>query len=151
MPADTAAAKQDVTSLEVRRIIRAPRERVFQAWTTPADVRRWSAPGPIEVVLSEIDLRVGGRYRLEMREPNGTPHDAYGEYLEVDPPIRVAYTWNWVQEPDVRDTVVTVEFHDLGVNGTEVVLRHEGLTKKQAESHTGGWTSILEKLGSALA
>jgi len=44
-----------------------------------------------------------------------------------------------------------IAHHDLGANGTEVVLRHEGLTKKQAESHTGGWTSILEKLGSALA
>jgi uncharacterized protein YndB with AHSA1/START domain len=146
-----AAVKQEFATLEVRRIIRAPRERVFQAWTSPADVKRWSAPGPIEVVLSEIDLRVGGRYRLEMREPNGTPHDAYGEYREVDPPRLVVYTWNWVQEPDVRDTVVTVEFHDLGANGTEVVLRHEGLTAKQAASHTQGWTSILEKLGDAVS
>ena len=146
MPADTTTQQGADTTLEVRRVIRAPRERVFQAWTTPADVKRWSAPGPIEVVLSEIDLRVGGRYRLEMREPNGTPHDAYGEYRVVDPPQRIVYTWNWVQEPDVRDTVVTVEFNDLGEKGTEVVLRHSGLTPKQAESHTQGWTSILEKL-----
>jgi glutathione S-transferase len=150
MPAHTTAAQQDTTTLEVRRIIKAPRERVFQAWTTPADVKRWSAPGPIEVVLSEIDLRVGGRYKLNMREPDGTPHDAYGEYREVDPPRRVVYTWNWVQEPDVRNTIVTVEFNDLGERGTEVVLRHEGLTPKQAASHTGGWTSILEKMEAAL-
>ena len=62
MSADTATANKDVTSLEVRRIIRAPRARVFQAWTTPAEVKRWSAPGPVEVVLSEIDLHVGGRH-----------------------------------------------------------------------------------------
>jgi uncharacterized protein YndB with AHSA1/START domain len=151
MSAHTTAVQQGKDStLEVRRVIRAPRERVFQAWTTSADVKRWSAPGPIEVVLSEIDLRVGGRYRLEMREPNGTPHDAYGEYREVDPPRRIVYTWNWVQEPDVRDTVVTVEFNDLGETGTEVVLRHAGLTKKQADSHTQGWTSILEKMEAAV-
>jgi glutathione S-transferase len=146
----TTAKEGTDTILEVRRVIRAPRERVFQAWTTPADVKRWSAPGPIEVVLSEIDLRVGGKYRLEMREPDGKPHDAYGEYREVDPPKRVVYTWNWVQEPDVRDTVVTVEFHDLGAGTTEVVLRHTGLTAKQAASHAQGWTSILEKLAAAV-
>ena len=146
----TTAKEGTDTILEVRRVIRAPRERVFQAWTTPADVKRWSAPGPIEVVLSEIDLRVGGRYKLNMREPDGTPHDAYGEYREVNPPRRVVYTWNWVQEPDVRNTIVTVEFNDLGERGTEVVLRHEGLTPKQAASHTGGRTSILEKMEAAL-
>jgi uncharacterized protein YndB with AHSA1/START domain len=147
MPADTTTAQPGAdTTLEVRRIIRAPRERVFQAWTTPADVKRWSAPGPVEVVLSEIDLRVGGRFKLNMRKPDGAAANAFGEYRVVDPPRRLVYTWSWEQESDVRDTVVSVEFIDLGAQGTEVVLRHAGLTTKQAESHTQGWTAILEKL-----
>jgi uncharacterized protein YndB with AHSA1/START domain len=149
MPANTTTAQPGTdTTLEVRRVIRAPRERVFQAWTTPAEVKRWSSPGPVEVVTSEIDLRVGGRYTLNMRSPDGAPHNAFGEYREVDPPRRLVYTWSWEQEPDVKDTVVTVEFNDLSAEGTEVVLRHAGLqTAQQRESHGQGWTSILEKLG----
>ena len=148
MPANPSAAQPEASSIvEVRRVIRAPRERVFQAWTTPEDVKRWSSPGPVEVVSSEIDLRVGGRYTLNMIAPDGGHHDAYGEYRVIDPPRRIVYTWSWVQEAEVRDTIVTVEFNDLGANGTEVVLRHEGLaTAKQRESHGAGWTSILDKL-----
>lgn len=148
MPANITTEQPGTdTTLEVRRVIRAPRERVFQAWTTPSEVKRWSSPGPVEVVTSEIDLRVGGNYKLNMRAPDGAAHNAFGVYREVDPPKRVVYTWSWEQEPDVRDTVVTVEFNDLGEKGTEVVLRHTGLaTAKQRESHTQGWTGILEKL-----
>jgi uncharacterized protein YndB with AHSA1/START domain len=110
-------------------------------------VKHWSSPGPVVVVKSEIDLRVGGSYRLEMREPDGTPHDAFGVYREIDPPKRLVYTWSWVQEPDVKDSVITVDFNDLGDGTTEVVLRHAGLaTSKQRESHGQGWTGIVEKL-----
>ena len=149
MPANTAVEQPgSAQTVEVRRVIRAPRARVFQAWTTPSEVKHWSAPGPVEVLASEIDLRVGGRFKLNMRSPDGAPHSAFGEYREVDPPRRVVYTWSWVEEPEVKDTIVTVDFNDLGEKGTEVVLRHAGLeTPKQRESHAHGWTSILEKLG----
>ncbi len=150
MPADTQAVPSPSDTgaiLEVRRVINAPRERVFRAWTTPEEVKRWSAPGRTEVATSEIDLRVGGKFTLGMRSPDGTPHDAYGEYREIDPPQRLVYSWSWVQEPDVRDTTVAVDFIDLGADGTEVVLRHEGLpTQKHRDDHNQGWTGILEKL-----
>lgn len=149
MTPSTSAATPSAadTSLEVRKVIRAPRERVFRAWTTPSELKQWSSPGPVEVVTSEVDLRVGGAYKLFMRSPDGAQHDAYGVYREVDAPRRLSYTWSWVQEPDVKDTIVTVDFNDLGADGTEVVLRHSGFaTVKQRMSHTEGWTAILEKL-----
>ncbi len=148
--ATTTTAATD-TTVEVRRTIRAPRQRVFDAWTTPEDVKRWGAPGPVEVELSEIDLRVGGAYKLYMLGPDGSKHRAHGVYREVDAPRRLVYTWTWETEPDVVDTVVTVEFNDVGNGATEVVIRHDGLgTAKQRESHGQGWTGILEKLASYL-
>ena len=150
MPANSpAASATSAPTLEVRRTIRAPRQRVFDAWTTPEEVKRWSSPGPVEVERSEIDLRVGGAYKLYMRAPDGATHRAFGVYREVDPPKRLVYTWSWETEPDVIDTVITVEFNDVGNGATEVVIRHAGLgTAKQRESHTQGWASILEKLSS---
>ena len=59
------------SSLEVRRVIRAPRKRFFEAWTKPEELKRWHAPGPLTVSLAEMDVRTGGSYRIHMREPDG--------------------------------------------------------------------------------
>lgn len=134
------------TSLEVRRLIRAPRARVFEAWTRPEDVKRWSAPGPLTTTVAEVDLRVGGKFRIHIAGPGGEDYRAVGEYREVTPPARLVYTWSWEAGESVKDSLVTVEFHDR--NGdTEVVLRHSGLPDAATrESHVEGWTSCLEKL-----
>ncbi|MDB5876348.1 MAG: Activator of Hsp90 ATPase 1 family protein, partial [Ramlibacter sp.] len=68
-------------TLEVRRTIRAPRQRVFDAWTKTEELKAWHAPGPLTVTLAEIDLRPGGKYRIHMTEPNGTDHKVSGVYL----------------------------------------------------------------------
>ena len=151
MPAHSpASARSAPPTLEVRRTIRAPRQRVFEAWTRPEEVKRWSAPGPIEVAVAEIDLRVGGAYRIHMRAPDGAMHRAFGVYREIDPPRRLVYTWSWEEKPEVTDTVITVEFHDLG-DATEVVLRHDGLTTaKERQDHEHGWTGCLDKLASVV-
>ena len=81
------------TVVEVRRVIRAPRQRVFEAWTKPEELKRWHAPGPMTVSLAEVDLRVGGRYRIHMVAPSGEEHRVVGTYREVDPPRRLTYSW----------------------------------------------------------
>ncbi|MFL5581463.1 MAG: SRPBCC domain-containing protein [Gemmatimonadaceae bacterium] len=142
-PNDAPAAAPVV---QVRRLIRAPRQRVFDAWTKAEELRAWHAPGPLTVSLAEIDLRPGGAYRIHMREPDGKEHRVAGVYREVDPPRRVVYTWSWEGDHPVKDSVVTLEFHDRD-GATEVVLTHEGIVDdKERASHTGGWTSILDKL-----
>jgi uncharacterized protein YndB with AHSA1/START domain len=149
----SAAPAQTPLALEVRRTIRAPRQRVFDAWTKAEELKRWHAPGPLTVSLAEIDLRVGGAYRIHMREPDGTEHRVSGVYREVDPPRRVVYTWTWDDPNDVQNSVVSLDFIEKGEKGdsTEVVLRHEGFaTEKQRDSHQGGWTSVLEKCDAML-
>ena len=133
-------------ALEVRRTFAAPPERVFAAWTTPEELKRWAGPGQMECPVTEVDLRVGGRFRIHMRAPNGSEHRVIGTYREIDPPRRLVYTWTAETDPVVADTVVTVEFHDRG-GKTEVVLRHEGLPNEDKRNrHEAGWTGCLEKL-----
>jgi glutathione S-transferase len=142
MATETAAPP----TLEVRRTIRAPRQRVFDAWTKTEELKAWHAPGPLTVSLAEIDLRPGGKYRIHMREPGGKEHKASGVYREVDPPRKIVYSWGWDGDHPVKDSTVTIEFFERG-DATEVVLTHSGIMQDgERKKHTDGWTSILEKL-----
>ena len=139
------------SGLEVRRTIRAPQQRVFDAWTKPEELKRWHAPGPLTVSLAEIDLREGGKYRIHMRAPDGTEHKVSGVYREVDPPRRVVYTWGWDGDHPVKNSVVTIEFHDLG-NATEVVLKHGGFPPGEEQAnHEKGWIGIMDKFEAQFA
>src|SRR2546422_7814419 len=86
-------------TVRLQRTFQAPREKVFQAWTRPEDLKRWSAPGDLTTPVAEVDLRVGGRYRIDMRAPDGTLHRVTGTYREVDPPNRLVYTWQGETTP----------------------------------------------------
>jgi glutathione S-transferase len=135
-------------AVRVTRQIRAKRERVFRAFTDPNDLRRWSAPRGFTVPLAEVDLRVGGRYRISMRTPDGEVHTATGTYQEITPPRRLVYTWQWEggMEGDQTETTITVEFHERG-EGTEVIFTHEGFSEqKRRDKHEEGWISTLDHL-----
>jgi len=143
-----ATTAAPVPTLEVRRTIRAPRQRVFDAWTKAEELKKFHAPGPLHVEVAEIDLRPGGKYRIVMVEPDGKKHGVYGVYREVEPPRKVVYTWSHDGDHIVKDSLITVEFLERG-DSTEVVLTHAIADDKERESHTSGWTSILEKLQAA--
>ena len=114
-------------SLQFRRTIRAPRQRVFDAWTKEGELKVWHAPGDLTVSLAAIDLRPGGTYRMHMRQPDGTEHRVSGVYREIDPPKKLVYSWGWDGDHSVKDSTVTIEFFERG-NASEVVLTHEGIT-----------------------
>jgi uncharacterized protein YndB with AHSA1/START domain len=137
-------------ALEVRRTFAAAPARVFAAWTTPEELKLWAGPGRMECPVTEVDLRVGGRFRIHMRSPEGTEFRVVGTYREIDPPRRLVYTWTAETDPTVVDTVVTVEFLDRG-GKTEVVLRHEGLPDQGSrDRHEAGWTGCLDKLATVI-
>ena len=132
-------------TLEVRRTIRAPRQRVFDAWTRAEEVKRFHACGTDKVSLAEIDLRVGGAFRVHMKQAAGNEHRVSGIYREIDPPRKVVYTWSVDGDSIVKDTLVTVEFHERG-DATEVVLRHAIADDTERAQHIEGWKLILDKL-----
>jgi uncharacterized protein YndB with AHSA1/START domain len=135
--------------LKVSRTIRASRQRVFRAWTEPELMMRWFVEDDAEMSVCEIDLREGGRYRLE-GTVGGRAWRIQGEYLEVRPPERLVYTWAWDNDPALGepsgDTRVTVEFRDRGKE-TELVLTHERFqTAKARDEHNTGWIECLDRL-----
>ena len=127
--------------LEITRLLPATPEAVFAAWTDPAALSRWISPrGTASVTL---DLRVGGRFEIIMKgEERELSHT--GEYREIEPPYRLAFTWqSEYTGPD--QTLVTVSLQPKG-NQAELTLTHESLPPDQVESHRGGWSLIIEKL-----
>ncbi len=138
--------RQSTVTLRLRRTFAASRERVFRAWTTPHELKRWDAPGDYTTPLAEVDLRPGGQYRIHMQAPDGTVHRLVGLYRVVEPPQKLVYTWRWEGDPDAPETLVTVEFLDRGA-ATEVVLTHELFPSAEArQRHETGWMGCLEKL-----
>ena len=137
-------------SLQLKRTFKAARQRVFQAWTEPEQMRHWAAPSDDFEVTAESDLRVGGKYRIQMKHKSGNTHVAHGEFREVQPPERLVYTWSW-EDGSVTDTLVTVEFRDLGAS-TEIVLTHERFVSTDwRDKHTEGWTGCLMRLEKLVA
>lgn len=140
-------------SLRITQTIRADPARLFRAWTEPEELMRWwrMEGDGWAFAGASIDLRVGGRYRLGMTSPDGKAHVAVGVYREIDPPARLAFTWDW-DDPAARvgETLVTVDFNDVGDNMTEVVLTHERFANaKQVDGHKLGWTQLLRLLDRA--
>lgn len=134
-------------TLNLRRIFKAPREKVFRAWTDPEELKKWWGPEGYATASAEVDLRVGGKYRLGMRKlPDGEIFYLSGIYREVRPPERLVYTWRWEAEPDYGETLVTVEFREVK-GSTEVVLTHERFpTEKARDDHNRGWSGCLDRL-----
>jgi uncharacterized protein YndB with AHSA1/START domain len=131
--------------LEIRRNFESTPARLFAAWTTAQSLTQWHAPGELTVTLAEVDLRVGGRYRIHMQEPGGgATHKVSGSYHVIEPPRKLVYTWQW--EGDPVETEVTLEFIPRGT-GTEMVLIQTGFADDAARGHhEKGWTAIMERL-----
>jgi uncharacterized protein YndB with AHSA1/START domain len=131
-------------ALVVERVLPAEPEEVFDAWTTPSRMAAWMSP--VGAAEAEADLRVGGSFRVVMVEAR---LEHTGEYLEIDPPSRLVFTW---VSPftGAEPSVVTVEMlpHD---DGTRVVLTHERLPEDVVDGHRDGWRTMVGRLARVLA
>lgn len=133
-------------SLTLRRHFRVSPAKVWRAWTDPQALSRWFGPDEIvEVPLAEVDLRVGGRFRVVMRAADGETHDVSGTYLEIVPERRLVFSWAWRSTPE-RESRVTLALEPDG-GGCELVLLHEQFFDQAArEGHLHGWSGALVKL-----
>lgn len=133
-------------SMTIRRTINAPRQRVFDAWTQPEHLKNWWRANPEwSTEIADVDLQVGGQYRLGMRDPEQEgPFVCFGEFLEITPPEKLVYTWSWeAPAMDVGKTLVTVEFLEKG-DAAEIVLTHERFPSAEAASkHHEGWLACI--------
>jgi uncharacterized protein YndB with AHSA1/START domain len=135
------------TALKIRRTFQAPRERIFRAWTDAAELARWFAPSAeYSTRVPVLDLKVGGKYKVEMHHKGGNVNKVSGTYREIVPPEKIVFTWSWENDPSARESLVTIEFLDLGP-ATEVLLTHEQLPNaEQRDKHAQGWNGCLAQL-----
>ena len=148
------AASHGRTSVEtkpravvLRRVFHAPPALVFDAFTKPDMLKEWWGHEDSTTPVAEVDLRIGGAYRFEMVGKAGEPYALAGEFRVIEPPHKLAYTWNWVEGgPFKGETLVTLEFNDHA-DGTELVLTHEGFDDpKIRDLHDQGWSSAFNSL-----
>jgi len=143
------ALKAGEQALELVRVLKAPRERVFAAWIDPKQASRWWLPQDCTPVSCKMDVRAGGGWHRRMRAPDGRVVTKWGAYQEVTSPERLVFTYN-TEYADGRidpETLVSVTLEDLGQNRTRLTLRHERFWSESASiGHTGGWTGALNRL-----
>jgi uncharacterized protein YndB with AHSA1/START domain len=111
---------------------------VFDAWLSE-QWAEWLAPGDFTGKLLLLEPRVGGRYRIEMRRPNGSTTHISGRYLEISRPRRLVLTWVGAHSPE--ETVLTLSFDGDGI-GTRLTLQHVGFCSAELrDRHHLGWSS----------
>ena len=142
------ATDETVPVLVVRRQMAVPRERVFDAWLDSESLAHWMRPGDSVRAIVTVDPRVGGGFRIVMEGPTHGAVEHVGEYLAIERPSLLSFTWI-SEKTDHRRTDVTVEFHERGT-GTELVLTHRRLPPTMVEAHRQGWTDVVRLLDEAL-
>ena len=138
----------DKTSLEIKRFINVPRDRVYAAWTDPAQLKEWFGPENVRTRNFTADARVGGKYRWDLINEEGEDMTISGEYRELVPEKKIVFTWKWDDDETWKNTssVVTVELSDRD-GGTELRLIHEKLPSEESrDRHNEGWNSVVDRL-----
>jgi uncharacterized protein YndB with AHSA1/START domain len=146
--------------LVIAREFDAPRELVWKAWTEPGQIKEWlGLDGEVMVESVRVDLRVGGKFRTQIRSAEGEFFTAAGTYLEVKTPERLVYTWDWEKdgggtefgELEGNETQLTVEFRASGKQ-TQLVLTHEKFASVESrDRHEGGWQVWIGRLARFIA
>ena len=141
------AAQSRELTLEMGRVLPAAASVVFAALTEPSELARWFGPQGFTIPGLEFVPRVGETYRIKMQPPDSDPFCLTGELREVDPPVRLAYTFVWEDpDPDDVETLVGLSLRDLG-GSTEIDFT-QGTFKTEARRalHRDGWTDSFDKL-----
>jgi len=154
----TATIEKENIKLQLTRIFDAPREIVFEAWTDQNQFAQWFGAAACDGATLEsvkVNARVGGKYRLQVRRPDGEFFTSVGVYREVKPPERLVFTWAFEKdgsgdefgEVEPPEMLVTLEFKARGKQ-TELTLTHEKFASVESrDRHNDGWNRCLNELG----
>lgn len=135
--------------IEFERVVDATRQRVYAAWTEPEQLKQWFAPKPFQLIITKMDFRIGGRFEMAMRGPDGSDFPFTGTYREIVPPERLVWTGEFPDGPaDQMTTLVT--FEDQGKK-TRVYARQTfhmmtPTIKHALKGAKQGWTMTLNQL-----
>lgn len=151
--------KPNDATLILRRLLKTSPDRAFDVWTSEEHIPHWMCPEPgMKVPFTRMDVRVGGKFRIQMQQTDGEFFTAVGEFKEVKRPERLVYTWDWEKdgsgtefgEVEGKPTQITVEFLKRG-DRTEMIFMHERFATVEArDSHARGWGRIVDALSTYL-
>ena len=157
-----ATIEKENIKLQLTRVFDAPRDLVFKAWTDANQFKHWfgaAACGGSSLLSLKVDARIGGKYRIQVRRPDGEYFTTVGIYREVKPPERLVFTWQFEKdgsgaefgEVEPTEMLVTLEFKARGQQ-TELILTHEKFASVESRGrHEEGWTRCLNELGKFVA
>jgi uncharacterized protein YndB with AHSA1/START domain len=146
---ETAVLQDDELLIEM--ILEAPRDLVFEVWTTAEHLLKWWGPKDFTPIGVEQDFRVGGAYRFGMRSPVGKEIWKTGVYQEIVPGERIVMTFRWEDGAWDVDNLVTVTLRSMA-SGRTLFSFHQTpfCTVAARDAHVGGWTSLINKLATYL-
>jgi uncharacterized protein YndB with AHSA1/START domain len=134
------------SSIVLTRVFPVDIERVFEAWTRPDLLSQWFVPAAGSAAVVTNDLRVGGRYRIAIHRDDRDIGGASGEYLEIQAPHRLVFTWASTGVVHLKDSVVAVDFERVQ-DGTELTLTHTvRRDSEEGRAHERGWQATLASL-----
>jgi uncharacterized protein YndB with AHSA1/START domain len=137
--------------LRLKPILPAARVAVYRALSDPGELAKWWGPRGFTAPSVEFDPRVGGGYRIAMQPLDGDLFSLSGEFREVDPPGRLAYTFRWdPPDPDDRQTLVTLSLQERGERTEVRLTQGEFATEERLALHEEGWTDSFERLEQVL-
>lgn len=140
-------------TIVIERELDAPRELVWQVWTDPDEVAQWWGPEhfttPREKI--ELDVRPGGVCRMTMVGPDGTEHPNDGHFGIVEPPARLSFGQEIIENPMIESGETTVEFVELPDRRTKVIVTSTLVCAEElVEMANAGWNSQFDKLAAHL-
>lgn len=153
--AQTAAARPasaERPSLTLTRRFRARPEKVWAAWTDPEKLIGWfcttkAKPGSLR---AELDVRVGGSYRISFDMESGEYSEVGGLYREVVPNEKLVFSWAWHSTPE-RESLVTVSIKPDGAGSLMVFTHAQFFDETARDNHAKGWNELFEQLEACLA
>lgn len=140
-------SRPPVGILEIVRTFNAPRDIVFDAFRSFDAIKSWFGPAECQVQTGSMEFSVGGEYRFNMLTPGGLMTVA-GRYTEITPPVKIAFTWRWLEDEDWDpvDSLVVIEFRALG-DKTEMRFVQTGFPSEESRgNHEHGWCGSFDKL-----
>jgi uncharacterized protein YndB with AHSA1/START domain len=153
MKNNTVVERKSDREMEVTRTFNGPAHLVFEAWTKPELFKRWWVPKSFGLTMlsCEMDVRVGGTYRLVFKHPSsGEPMAFFGKYTEVVPHARIV----WSNDESDDGAITTVTFEQRG--GETLVVMHDLYPSKEAldaaidSGSTSGISETFEQLDAFL-
>jgi uncharacterized protein YndB with AHSA1/START domain len=135
-----------MNSVRLVRQIAARPDTVFEAISTPAGITRWWGPDAGPVLIAEMDLRVGGRFKVRFRMLDASEHECSGKILELQRPTHLAMSWEWAGDEAEGESRVEWLLRPTA-QGTELIFTHTQLPSEEAaRDHERGWNGAFDKL-----